>query len=406
MANRFEKAYPARYISSYVPIPFEQLYALGKTYADERKKAEEELTANLRKFGEFISPSVVDTENYYKATRGKLAPIVEEAAADPNKMKSAEFRSRVQSLLNSIDYSELSEYQQSAKNLEERNKAVAKLKAAGRYDPYMDEIDPTNWDTRNSGVMNDLSPLEYQSIREQVAPYAGTLKETDLGRKGGYIWTGVSPEATMRAVDTNWSSIRNTPIAEATIRAMQRRYGISAEEAEESFRRQAFTDAQDFAWNKRHDDPYAIAEYKNQLAIRAKQMEYGLKQQSSGQQLSLHAKLTDQYNQRRQQTLDTVLTQNPAFKQQYDNVSAQLSNQLNSIVDAVLKNVPNAQDVYGQMVQQLTQRGMDSNDAEFQASMILLQQDSIPAQYKQQAQSLMAAYMNQTNAFTKQAVGA
>jgi hypothetical protein len=49
---------------------------------------------------------------------------------------------------------------------------------------------------------------------------------------------------------------------------------------------------------------------------------------------------------------------------------------------------------------------MDSNDAEFQASMILLQQDSIPAQYKQQAQSLMAAYMNQTNAFTKQAVGA
>jgi hypothetical protein len=86
------------------------LYALGKTYADERKKAEEELTANLRKFGEFQSMSSVDMQNYYNNSVGILNPLINEAAMDPSKFKSQEFRSRLTGAMNSIDYAKLSRY--------------------------------------------------------------------------------------------------------------------------------------------------------------------------------------------------------------------------------------------------------------------------------------------------------
>ena len=47
MVNRYDEPASYGYISQYVPIPFEKLYALGKDYADQRKQAEKELE-NLR----------------------------------------------------------------------------------------------------------------------------------------------------------------------------------------------------------------------------------------------------------------------------------------------------------------------------------------------------------------------
>jgi hypothetical protein len=37
MSNRYDEAAPVRYVSQYVPIPFQELVTLGKYYADERK---------------------------------------------------------------------------------------------------------------------------------------------------------------------------------------------------------------------------------------------------------------------------------------------------------------------------------------------------------------------------------
>lgn len=37
-----------------------KLYALGKDYADQRKQAEKELETNIKKFGEFVTPSSVN----------------------------------------------------------------------------------------------------------------------------------------------------------------------------------------------------------------------------------------------------------------------------------------------------------------------------------------------------------
>ena len=49
MVNRYDEPASYGYISQYVPIPFEKLYALGKDYADQRKQAEKELETNIKK---------------------------------------------------------------------------------------------------------------------------------------------------------------------------------------------------------------------------------------------------------------------------------------------------------------------------------------------------------------------
>ena len=43
MVNRYDEPASYGYISQYVPIPFEKLYALGKDYAIQRKQTEKAL---------------------------------------------------------------------------------------------------------------------------------------------------------------------------------------------------------------------------------------------------------------------------------------------------------------------------------------------------------------------------
>ena len=59
MVNRYDEPASYGYISQYVPIPFEKLYALGKDYADQRKQAEKELETNIKKRKEVITWQVI-----------------------------------------------------------------------------------------------------------------------------------------------------------------------------------------------------------------------------------------------------------------------------------------------------------------------------------------------------------
>ena len=113
--NRFFK--PVEY--SYTPIPFQELMTVGRELNRQREQAEAELNANIRTFGKFVSPSQVDMENYQRESIGKLAPFLEQAAANPEVMKDASWRSSLQAQLNSIDYAKLGMLEQSANNLRE-----------------------------------------------------------------------------------------------------------------------------------------------------------------------------------------------------------------------------------------------------------------------------------------------
>ena len=102
VVNRFDKPIESEYISQYTPIPFEQLYAIGKANNDKVDKAYQDLGSQLSKWAEFRSPSAVDTKRFYDLTTGAAQSIVDKLATNPDLIKTAEGRSMIQSFINKL----------------------------------------------------------------------------------------------------------------------------------------------------------------------------------------------------------------------------------------------------------------------------------------------------------------
>lgn len=159
--NRYNKPADAPLINTYVPINFELLYRIGKEQGDIVRKQADQMTEAIQKFGEFSSISDLDVQDYYNSSTGKLASLINEAAANPDKLKDAAWRSKFQLGLNSIDYNHLANLRKSAENMDTREKAKAALRAQGLYADWFDDprySDLRNWSTRDSGVMTNISP--------------------------------------------------------------------------------------------------------------------------------------------------------------------------------------------------------------------------------------------------------
>lgn len=200
--NRYDQIVPREYISSYVPIPFQELVTLGKYYADERKEFEKNVTNTIKTLGEFDSISKVDVQNYKNASIGQLQPLLDEAALNPNVMKDAAWRSKMNSAINNLDYNLLTRFKKSAENFEMRQKAVAALKAKGLYQEWFDDPlyrDLSNWDTLNNGVMSNLSPDEYKTMRQIGDEYASKIKPT--------FYKKVAPNSGQTLPFYNWMAI-------------------------------------------------------------------------------------------------------------------------------------------------------------------------------------------------------
>ena len=129
--NRFDKPIESEYISQYTPIPFEQLYAIGKANNERVDKAYQDLGNQFTKWSEFRSPSAVDTKRWYDLTVGAGQDVVNKLAANPDLIKTAEGRSLIQSFINTRPYSELSQLQQSREGLLQRQKVNQQLMLYG-----------------------------------------------------------------------------------------------------------------------------------------------------------------------------------------------------------------------------------------------------------------------------------
>lgn len=215
-ANRYDNPSPYGYVSQYVPIPFQEMVELGKYYAAERRAAEEQLSSSIQKFGKFRSPSEIDTQNYYKESIGKFAPLIEQAAANPELMKTAAFRAQLQNAYNTVDYTTLSMLEESANNLRAGLEMRAKMKAEGLYNKNWDRSDIPNYDTlRSKEVFSDITPVKYMTANELSNKYFDNLKAGDLGpvwRDGiKYRAIGNSVEDLEKIYDTYENDLINSP---------------------------------------------------------------------------------------------------------------------------------------------------------------------------------------------------
>lgn len=252
--NRFDKPIESEYISQYTPIPFEQLYAIGKANNERVDKAYQDLGNQFTKWSEFRSPSAVDTKRWYDLTVGAGQDIVNKLAANPDLIKTAEGRSLIQSFINTRPYNELSQLRQSKEGLLQRQKVNQQLMLSGKYNPMWHDIDFTNYNTLDSGVFNDVAPLAYKSEVDLVKPYVDNLKPGFIRQEGAYDWRGVSSERTDQEIANNISAIYNTPEAQKHIQVLIQQ-GYTPEQANALFANRIYRAGREFAYEDRELNP-------------------------------------------------------------------------------------------------------------------------------------------------------
>lgn len=254
--NRFDKPIESEYISQYTPIPFEQLYAIGKANNERVDKAYQDLGNQFTKWSEFRSPSAVDTKRWYDLTVGAGQDVVNKLAANPDLIKTAEGRSLIQSFINTRPYNELSQLQQSREGLLQRQKVNQQLMLSGKYNPMWHDVDFTNYNTLDSGVFNDVAPLAYKSEVDLVKPYVDNLKPGFIRQEGAYDWRGVSSERTDQEIANNISAIYNTPEAQKHIQVLIQQ-GYTPEQANALFANRIYRAGREFAYEDRKLNPSA-----------------------------------------------------------------------------------------------------------------------------------------------------
>ncbi len=217
-ANRYDRAAEAPILNTYVPINFGELYRIGAAQKQAVDEAAQQFGAQLQKFGEFRSPSSVDTQKWYDLTinRSDVQNAIQKMVTNPDYLKDAANRSYLQQLINSVDYSSLSLLKESSNNLRAGLEMRAKMKAEGRYKESWDNANITNYDTLGSNkVFDQITPIRYMTADELSNPYFSNLKPSSIGSvyKAGvkYDRTGITYDTLLSIADARFNDLVSTP---------------------------------------------------------------------------------------------------------------------------------------------------------------------------------------------------
>ena len=241
-ANRYDQAAAMPILNTYVPIDFGELYRIGATQKAAVDQAINDISTAVQTFGEFRSPSRVDTENYYNMTLGQMQDLIDEMASDPDFIKDAANRSRFYSRLNGLDYTGLSLLKESADNLRAGLEMRAKMEAAGIYrkSPYWDSANIENYDTLgNRAVFTDITPTRWMSANELSNPYFDNLQPSSLPSvwKDGvkYNRSGITYDTLYGIADARFNDLVSTPQGQAYYNEILDRVGGDASAARQAF---------------------------------------------------------------------------------------------------------------------------------------------------------------------------
>lgn len=216
MANRYDTPVQLDFINTYVPIPFEQLYNLGKAANDRVDKALSDFTTALDKFGEFRSRSAIDMQRWNDLTINPQKALIEQMAKNPELIKDKAFQSQLKSSIANVDRTKLSLLKQNAAAYDEYEKLKQQLMIAGKYNPTWHDIDFSNYDTLGDGLhagkgLFEATPMPYADLNELSKPYMDQLKPGFLRSNGVYDYTGIAASDLERVANAHLTDIANTP---------------------------------------------------------------------------------------------------------------------------------------------------------------------------------------------------
>lgn len=240
-ANRYDQAAEMPILNTYVPIDFNQLYRIGATQKAAVDQAIRDVSAAVQTFGEFRSPSRVDTENYYNMTIGRMQDLLDEVQYNPDSIKDASFRSKLYGRINSLDYAGLSLLRESANNLRQGLAMRAEMEAKGLYNEAWDDSNIDQYDTLGrEAVFTDITPVAYMNANQLSNPYFDNLAKGTIGTtwKDGakYVITGNTIDDLRAVADARYSDIVNTPQGQKYYQQFLRQNNGNVEAATKAFK--------------------------------------------------------------------------------------------------------------------------------------------------------------------------
>lgn len=233
--NRYDSPAEAQFIDTYVPIPFEKLYTLGKQAKEEVDKALADAATAFKEWGEFQSLSQKDIQTFYDETKGKALPVVNDLIKNPDKIKTVEGRMALQSVINNVDSAKLSALRQSAENMATYDKLTKELMMKGLYNPDWHYRDFSNYDS-TQGMFNE-TPIAYMDINEISKPYMDQMEKGYIGSDGMYDYYGNTEDDLKAVANAHLTDMINTPQGQMHIKMYMRNDpNLTYEEAVEKFR--------------------------------------------------------------------------------------------------------------------------------------------------------------------------
>lgn len=184
-------------------------------------QAQEKQDQFYKEYGDFLSPSEIDTENYYNLGINRIKQGIDDMykqGIDP--LRNPEGRSRLRSLINNVPYADLQKLKYSAKAQEDYNNSVRQLKANGLYSKEFEDLEgggPENYDTLKNGIWNRQSPTPYKSMAQLSEDYYNDIKpgiiEEGVDKHTGvrYQLLGISKKNIEDVAEQKALDIINTP---------------------------------------------------------------------------------------------------------------------------------------------------------------------------------------------------
>lgn len=234
--NRYDTPAQLQFINTYVPIPFEQLYTLGKEANARVDKALDDFSKSMDKFGDFRSRSNKDMQTWYDETIGKQMPYIDQMAKNPDLIKDRAFRAQMQASINNVDRALLSKLKQNAAQFDEYKKMEQQLALAGKGNPLWHNRDFSNYDSTIQPLF-DETPIPYMDINELSKPYMDQLKPGYIKTEGGYDYFGNTEEDLNAVANAHLTDMINTPQGQMHLKMyMQANPNATTKDAIEWFR--------------------------------------------------------------------------------------------------------------------------------------------------------------------------
>lgn len=238
--NYYDQAAEAPILNTYVPIDFTNLYRVAATQRSMVDKAIDDLNTAVTAFGEFRSPSAVDTQNYYNLSIGQMQDLLDEMDTNPDAIKDSNWRSRLYSRLNNLDYSSLSLLKEGAEAERNRLANIAKMQQNGTYNANWDLIDVANYNTLDDGVLTEEAPVPYMTADTLSNPYYANLSKgfiKSVWQNGvRYLMKGNTTQDLEAVADAHMNDLIATPQGRMYMRDFLIRNGGDEEAARKDFR--------------------------------------------------------------------------------------------------------------------------------------------------------------------------